>query len=126
MVGKDVGVGQCLREKKISFVVVTRQCNKMPFGHTNASATFQRLMERYMGDLLETVSIYLDDIIIFSSTFEQHLECLNAVFSGLTEHNLKLKESNFEFFKHKVTCLGHLVSEEWIEADPDKIEAVKS
>ena len=68
--------------------------NPMSFGLCNAPATFQRLMERCMGYLnLRDCLIYLDDIVIFSSTFQEHLEHLEAVFSRLAEHNLKLKAS---------------------------------
>ncbi len=59
----------------------------MPFGLTNAPATFQRLIERRMGDLnLKECLIYLDDIIIFSKTFEEHLERLEAVFQRLKDN----------------------------------------
>ena len=65
-----------------------------------------------MGDLNLCFSlIYLDDIIIYSSTFEEHLEHLEAVFERLEQHNLKLKASKCEFFKTKVSYLGHVVSE---------------
>lgn len=103
------------------------EANRMPFGLTNAPATFQRLMERCMGELnLRDCLIYLDDVIIFSQTFDEHLERLNSVFSRLEQHNLKLKSTKCEFFQRKITYLGHVVSEEGIEADPEKIEAVKS
>ena len=66
-----------------------------------------------MGDLnLRKCQIYLDDIIIFSSTFEEHLERLNAVIKNLELHNLKLKPSKCEFFKSRVVYLGHVVSED--------------
>ena len=72
----------------------------MPFGLCNAPATFQRLMGRCLGELnLRDCLIYLDDIIVFSSTFEEHLEKLQAVFSRLALHNLKLKARKCEFFK---------------------------
>lgn len=100
--------------------------NRMPFGLCNAPATFQRLMERCMGEMnLRDCLICLDDIIIFSSSFEEHLDKLQAVFERLQEHNLKLKGSKCEFFKHKVSYLGHVVSESGIRTDPDKIKAVK-
>ena len=68
------------------------ECNRMAFGLTNAPATFQRLMERCMGELNpRECLIFLDDILIFSVTFEEHIRRLEAVFSRLHEHGLKLK-----------------------------------
>ena len=99
--------------------------NRMPFGLCNAPATFQRLMERCMGDMnLRDCLIYLDDIVVFSTTFEEHVERLEAVFRRLQTNNLKLKASKCEFFKREVTYLGHVVSEEGIRTDPTKTEAV--
>ena len=93
----------------------------MPFGLCNAPATFQRLMERAMGDLnLRDCLIYLDDIIIFSDTFDTHLDRLEAVFQRIHTYNLKLKASKCEFFKSQVTYLGHVVSEDGIKTDPYK------
>ena len=63
--------------------------------------------ERNLQDCL----IYLDDIVIFSSTFEEHIERLEAVFSRLHSQNLKLKASKCEFLKSSITYLGHVVSE---------------
>ena len=100
------------------------ECNFMPFGLCNPPATFQRLMERCMGTL--NLIIYLDDIIIFSSSFEQHLERLESVFQKLSSYNLKLKPSKCEFFKTRVTYLGHIVSEIGIETDLEKISVVTS
>ena len=102
------------------------ECNRMPFGLCNAPATFQRLMERAMGDLnLRDCLIYLDDIIIFSDTFESHLSRLEAVFQRLHEYNLKLKASKCEFFRTQVTYLGHVVSEDGIKTDPEKLKVLK-
>ena len=57
------------------------ECNRMPFGLSNAPATFQRLMETCMGDhYLNYCLLYLDDIVVFSETYEEHMECLEAVF----------------------------------------------
>ena len=101
------------------------ECNRMAFGLTNAPATFQRLIERCMGELnLKECLIFLDDILFFfSKTFEEHLERLEAVFSRLRQNGLKLKPSKCEFFKTSVKYLGHVVSQEGAETDPDKIEA---
>ena len=122
-----------LREKdkqKTAFQVGTMgfyEFNRMPFGLCNARATFQRLMEHCMGEMnLRDCLIYLDDVIIFSTTFEEHLERLEAVFERLKDHNLKLKASKCEFMKSCVTYLGHVVSENGIETDPDKAEAVRT
>ena len=101
--------------------------NRMPFGLCSAPATFQRLMERCMGDLhLRLCLIHLDDISIYSSTFEEHLERLGAVIARLKDHNLKFKASKCEFFKTKVSYLGHVVSEEGVETEPEKIEALNT
>ena len=103
------------------------QCNRMPFGLCNAPDTFQRLMGRCMGALtLRDSLIYLDDIIIFSSTFEDHLERLQAVFKNLERHNLELKPSKCEFYKEQVLNLGHVVSADGIHTDPSKLEAVSN
>jgi len=84
-------------------------------------------MERCMGDLnLRDCLIYLDDAIIFSQDFDQHIERLDAVFAPLSDHNLKLKASKCEFFKPRVKYLGHIVSEQGIHTDPDKIKYVKA
>ena len=101
------------------------QCDTMPFGACNAPATFQRLMENCLGDLnLSWCLVYLDDIIIFSSTPEEHLERLEAVFQKLEAAGLKLKPSKCNFFREEIQYLGHIVSKEGIKADPKKVEAV--
>ena len=102
------------------------ECNRMPFGLCNAPATFQRLMERALGDLnLRDCLIYLDDIIIFSDTFDIHLDRLEAVFQRIHTYNLKLKASKCECFKTQVTFHGHVVSEDGIKTDPDKTRVLR-
>ena len=76
------------------------ECVWMPFGLTNAPATFQQLMETCLGELhLKWCIIYLDDIIVFSKTLEEHTERLRGVFEKLATTGLKLKPSKREFFK---------------------------
>lgn len=102
------------------------ECERMAFGLTNAPATFQRLMERCMGELhLKECLIYLDDIIIYSKTLDEHFERLEAVFKRLQDAGLKLKGSKCEFFLSRVTYLGHVVSAEGVETDPEKIRVLK-
>ena len=98
------------------------ECEWMPFSLTNASATFQRLMESCLGDLhLNWCIIYLDDIIVFSKTPEEHIRHLRRVFAKLAS-----KPSKCEFFKWRITYLGYVVSENGIESDPKKTEAVRN
>ena len=100
--------------------------NRMPFGLVNAPATYQRLMEEcFFGLHLDICYIYLDDLIIFSKTFEEHMDRLQKIFQRLREVNLKLSPKKCEFFKRKVRYVGHIVSSEGIEPDPQKVDKVK-
>uniref|UniRef100_A0A8P4KEB8 ribonuclease H n=1 Tax=Dicentrarchus labrax TaxID=13489 RepID=A0A8P4KEB8_DICLA len=102
------------------------EANRMPFSLQNAPSTFQRLMTCCFGDLNFThLLIYLNDLIIFSKTFDEHLERLQPVFDRLKEHGLKLKPSKCQLVRREVHYLGHLVSAEGIRTDPEKISRVK-
>ena len=102
------------------------QFKVMPFGLTNAPATFQRLMERVLTGLQwQTCLVYIDDIIIFSKTFDQHIDHLAEVFRRLKSAGLKLKPKKCSIFKTEVTYLGHIVSREGISTDPEKTKAVE-
>ena len=101
------------------------ECDTMPFGATNAPATFQRLMHDCLGELnMNWCIVYLDDIIIFSDTKEEHLKRLEAVFQKLCAAGLKLKPSKCFFFREEIEYLGHVVSGKGISTNPKKIEAV--
>ena len=102
------------------------ECNRMPFGLSNAPATFQRLMENCFGDMnMQSRLIYLDDIIVFSRTFEEHVQRLSMVFERLIEAGLKLSPEKCKLFQHKIKYLGHIVSAEGIATDPRKIRCVQ-
>uniref|UniRef100_A0AAR2LSD6 Gypsy retrotransposon integrase-like protein 1 n=1 Tax=Pygocentrus nattereri TaxID=42514 RepID=A0AAR2LSD6_PYGNA len=73
----------------------------------------------------QSVLLYLDDVIVFSATVEQHLERLEEVFSRLQKQSLKVKLSKCRFFQRQVGYLGHVVSAEGVTTDPDKIEVVR-
>ena len=101
------------------------ECVRMPFGLTNARATFQRLMESCLGDYhLKYCIIYLDDIIIFSKTPEEHISRLCKVFQKLDEAGLCLKPNKCKFFRDRLEYLGHVVSSKGIEPNPKKIVAI--
>ena len=101
------------------------ECDTMPFGATNAPATFQRLMHDCLGELnMNWCIVYLDDIIILSDTKEEHLKRLEAVFQKLCAAGLKLKPSKCFFFREEIEYLGHVVSGKGISTNPKKIEAV--
>src|SRR5437763_1473763 len=102
------------------------ECLVMPFGLCNAPATFQRLMHEVLGDLIYTKApVYLDNIIIHSKTFEQHLKDIEEVFGKLREAKLMSKESKCEFCASEIKFLGHIVGKDGRKVDPDKIEKVK-
>ena len=99
----------------------------MPFGLCNAPATFQRLMERVLAGLQwEIAVLYIDDIIVFSSTLESHFRCLGLVLDRLRAAGLKLKPAKCKLLHHKVEFLGHIVSAQGVGVDPDKVAKVVS
>lgn len=100
---------------------------RMPFGLTNSPATYQRLMENVFKDLNHKCClIYLDDLIVYSRSFEEHLLHLEAVFKQLQAYNLKLAPKKCKLFRKRVKYLGHIVSAEGISVDPEKTEKVSS
>ncbi|KAA0724940.1 Retrovirus-related Pol polyprotein from transposon 412 [Triplophysa tibetana] len=101
------------------------QFERMPQGITGAPATFQRLMEKAVGDMhLLQVIVYLDDIIVFGSTLEEHEERLLKVLDRLRECGLKVSIDKCQFCQSKVRYVGHIVSAAGVSPDPAKIEAV--
>ena len=99
---------------------------RMPMGLTGSPPTFQCLVEKVLVGLTWKICVpYLDDIIIFSSTPEEHLERLRLVFQRLRAHNLKVNPDKCDFFRMKVQFLGHVVSKDGLEVDPSKVEAVQ-
>ncbi len=97
----------------------------MPFGLTGAPATFSRLMYKVLDGLIgKNCLVYLDDVIIFGSSFEETLENLKLVIGHLREHNLFCKSRKCELFEMSIAFLGHVVSEEGIATDPVKVEKI--
>ncbi|GBG62143.1 hypothetical protein CBR_g29342 [Chara braunii] len=97
----------------------------MPFGLTNAPATFQRTMNDIFRDILEQyVLVYLDDILVYSRTLEEHLRHLLDVLDRLRRHGFYAKLSKCRFAQHKVDFLGHYVSNQGLHIDDAKITAI--
>ena len=102
------------------------ECVWMPFGLNQCPGHIPTFNGNLFGEIhLKWCIIYLDNIIVFSKTPEEHTERLRGVFEKLAAAGLRLKLSNCEFFKSRVTYLGHIVSKNGIEMDPKKIEAIK-
>ena len=98
----------------------------MPFGLVNAPASFERLMETVLRGLQwEECLVYMDDIIVAGDSISQCLERLEHVFQRLQGAGLKLKPSKCSFLQKTVQFLGHVVSEEGIQTDPEKIAVVR-
>lgn len=98
----------------------------MAFGLCNAPSCFQRLMECVLRGLTWKIAlIYLDDVLVYSRTFDAHLEHLRLVFDRFREAELKLKPSKCHFGQKKVKFLGHVISKDGVLPDPDKISAIK-
>ena len=84
---------------------------RMPYGLCNAPVTFQHLMQNCLGELnLQYALIYLDDVIVYSRTPEEHLKRLQAVLDRFALNGLKLKPSKCHFFKESLTYVGHEIS----------------
>jgi hypothetical protein len=97
----------------------------MPFGLTNAPAAFMDMMNQIFREFVDRcVVVFIDDILIYSKSWEEHEEHLRTVLSVLRKHQLFAKFKKCEFWLDKVTILGHVVTKEGIAVDPGKVEAV--
>jgi transposase InsO family protein len=99
----------------------------MPFGLTNAPATFQRLMNKLFGKMYDDFLVsYLDDILIFSDTLEEHKRHVDAVLKVLEEHKLYVKPSKCKWAMAEVEFCGHVIGRNGMSIAPDKIAAVNA
>jgi hypothetical protein len=95
------------------------------FGLTNAPAYFMNMMNKvFMEELDKFVVVFIDDILIYSETAEEHAEHLRIVLERLRQNQLYAKFSKCEFWLEKVAFLGHVLTAEGVAVDPEKIEAV--
>ena len=100
---------------------------RMPFGLKNAPATFQRLMDRVLSGLQGIeLFVYMDDIVVYGISLENHASKLRVLLGRLKEAGLALQPEKCHFLKRQITYLGHVISEDGVKPDPRKIEAVKN
>lgn len=103
------------------------QMTRLPMGLKISPATFSRLMTVAMSGLcMEKCLVYLDDIIVFGKSLEEHNKNLIAIFERLRGVNLKLNPGKCNFLQQELIYLGHFISEEGVRPDPSKIESVNN
>ena len=100
------------------------ELNAVPFGLAQVPAYFQQLISMVLQNFRDFVMAYLDDIIIFSRTPEEHLKHIEIIFQKLKAAGLKLKESKCDFFKSEIHYLGHLISDKGIQPLPEKLDTI--
>lgn len=98
----------------------------MPFGLTNAPSTFQRMMNQVLAPFINKfVQVYLDDIIIYSSSVEEHYHHLRKILQLLRENHLIAKKKKCSFYFKSLQFLGHIIAKEGIQTDPAKISKIR-
>ena len=98
----------------------------MPFGLSNAGASFCHLMEMCLGDQQYiTLLFYLDDICVLSSTVDEMLDWVTLVLGHFTDFNLKIKHKETYFFQSSIVFLGHVLSKNGISPNPEKADKMK-
>lgn len=99
---------------------------RMPMGLKNSPATFQRVMDNLLRDLQDICLVYLDDVIIFSTSLQEHIVNLEKVLKRLRESNFKIQMDKSEFLKLETSFLGHVISKDGVKPNPDKINVIKN
>jgi len=101
------------------------QYKVLPFGLTNCPSVFQNVMNDIFRDLHTFVLVYMDDILIFSKTSDDHIKHLRQVFQNLQDQKMYIKLKKCDFFKKELHFLGHVVSQDGVKPDPRKVQVVR-
>ena len=116
-------------KKKTAFVTPhgLYEFNRMPFGLKNAPATFQRLMNEILRDYInKTCVVYLDDILIFSTTLQEHIIAITNIFKILKSKRLKIQVDICNFMKKETEFLGHILTKDGLKPNPNKIKVIEN
>ena len=115
-------------KKKTAFVMADGkyQWNIVPFGLASTVSTFHYFMPKVLTSLNDFTFMCLDDVLIFSQSYKDHLQNLHTVFQKFKEAGLKIKLSKSQFFKTYLHYLGHRISAEGFEPLPEKLEVIKN
>ena len=121
-----IGLTKVSRAKSAFVVPMGKwEFSRTPFGLSQAPAYFQLLINKVLMDCGEYAMGYLDDIIIFSKSEEEHLKHVESIFRWLEHFGLKMKREKCAFFKKHIQYLGHLISEEGFKPLPEKLESIR-
>lgn len=99
---------------------------RMPFGLKNAPSTFQRVMDNILREHIGIrCLVYMDDIIVFSASLQEHIENLAKIFECLRKFNMKIQLDKCEFLRKEVAFLGHIITPDGVRPNPDKIKVIR-
>lgn len=100
---------------------------RMSFGLKNAPSTFQRVIDNVLRELVGKIClVYIDDIIIFSTSLQEHIQSITKVFDKLRESNFKIQMGKCEFLRKEIAFLGHIITTQGIKPNPAKVHVIKN
>lgn len=124
----QIQIRECDKEKTAFSVNGAKyEFNRLPFGLKNSPSIFQRAIDDILRPFIGKFAyVYMDDVIIFSNSEEEHLEHITKVINAFSAANMKISSEKSFFFETKIEFLGHIVSHGRVSIDPKKIEAIKN